>query len=91
MGNSEAHQSARNRVEAKMGFYTHLSVYAVVILVLAILDFVTSPSVIWFHWPMFGWGIAIVIHAASVFLFRSRFAVTEEMIEEEMAKSQTHR
>lgn len=90
MDNSEAYQSARKRVEAKMGFYTHLSVYAAVILFLAILDFATSPGVLWFLWPMLGWGIAVVIHAASVFVFPRQFAVTEKMIEKEMAKSQTH-
>ena len=90
MDNSEAYQSARKRVAAKMGFYTHISVYAAVILLLAILDFITSPGVIWFHWPMLGWGVAVVIHAASVFVFPRQFAVTEKMIEKEMAKSQTH-
>ncbi len=90
MDNSEAYQSARKRVEAKMGFYTHLSVYTAVILFLAILDFVTSPGVIWFHWPMLGWGVAVVIHAASVFVFPRQFGVTEKMIEREMGKSQTH-
>lgn len=87
MKNSEAYQSAKNRVEARMGFYTHLSVYAAVILFLAILNFMTSPATIWFHWPMFGWGIAVVIHAAVVFVFPGRFAVTEKMIEKEMSKS----
>lgn len=90
MDDSEAYQSARNRVEAKMGFFTHLSVYAAVILFLAILDFVTSPGVLWFYWPMLGWGVAVVIHAASVFVFPRQFAVTEKMIEKEIAKSQTH-
>ncbi len=90
MENSEAYRSAKQRVEAKMGFYTHLSVYAAVILFLAILDLVTSPDVLWFHWPMLGWGVAVVIHAASVFVFPRQFTVTEKMIENEMAKSQTH-
>ncbi len=88
MENSEAYQSAKKRVEARMGFYTHLSVYVVVILFLAIVDFVTSPGTIWFLWPLLGWGIAVVIHAAFVFVFPGRFAVTEKMIEKEMRKSQ---
>ena len=90
MENSEAFQSAKKRVEAKMGFYTHLSVYVVVILFLAIINLVTSAGTIWFHWPMFGWGIAVVIHAAFVFVFPGRFTVTEKMIEKEMNKSQAH-
>ena len=90
MENSEAYQSAKKRVEAKMGFYTHLSVYASVILFLAIINFMTSTGTVWVHWPMLGWGIAVVIHAAVVFVFPGRFAVTEQMIEKEMGKSRTH-
>lgn len=90
MENSEAYQSAKKRVEAKMGFYTHLSVYVAVILFLAVINFLTSSGTIWFHWPMFGWGFAVVLHAAFVFVFPGQFAVTEKMIEKEMGKSRSH-
>lgn len=90
MENSEEYQSAKKRVEAKMGFYTHLSVYIAVILFLVIINFLTSPSAVWFHWPMLGWGIAVALHALAVFVFPSRFAVTEKMIEKEMGKSRKH-
>ena len=89
MENSEAYQSAKKRVEAKMGFYTHLSVYVAVILFLAIINFVTSSGTIWFHWPMLGWGVAVALHAFAVFVFPSRFAVTEKMIEKEMGRFRT--
>ncbi len=87
MENSDEYQSAKKRVEAKMGFYTHFSVYAAVILFLAIINFVTSSDTIWFHWPMLGWGFAVAIHAVFVFLFPGRFAVTEQMIEKEIGKA----
>jgi hypothetical protein len=87
MTDSEAYQSAQKRVEAKMGFYTHLTVYGAVILFLAIINLLTSSGTIWFHWPMLGWGVAVLIHALTVFIFPSRFAVTEKMIEKEMGKS----
>ena len=90
MENSEAYQSAKERVEAKMGFYTHLSVYVAVVLFLAGINFMTSAGTIWFHWPLFGWGIAVAIHAGFVFVFPGRFTVTEKMIEKEMGKSQAH-
>ena len=88
MENSEAYQSAKKRVEAKRGFYTHLSVYVAVILFLVVINFLTSSSTIWFHWPMLGWGIAVALHAFAVFVFPGRFAVTDKMIEKEMGKSQ---
>ena len=86
MVNSEAYQAAKKRVEARMGFYTHLSVYAVVILFLAIIDFLTSSGTVWFHWPMLGWGIAVALHALAVLVFPGRFAITERMIEKEMGR-----
>lgn len=90
MDNSQAYQTAKKRVEAKMGFYTHLIVYVAVIVLLATINFLTSSSVIWFQWPMMGWGIAVVIHAFVVFVFPGGFAVTESMIEKEMGKSRPH-
>ncbi len=90
MKNSEAYQSAKKRVEAKMGFYTHLTVYVGVILFLVVINLLTSSGNIWFHWPMLGWGIAVALHALAVFVFPGRFAITEKMIEKEMGKSRTH-
>jgi len=89
MENSGAYQSAKKRVEAKMGFYTHLTVYVAVILLLMVINFLSSSSTIWFHWPMLGWGIAVVLHAFAVFVFPGRFAITEKMIEKEMSKTRT--
>ncbi len=89
MENTEAYQSAKKRVEAKMGFYTHLSVYVAVIALLAAIDLLYSPGTIWFHWPMLGWGSAVVIHAFVVFVLPGRFGVTDRMIEKEMNKSRT--
>ncbi|SEW05961.1 2TM domain-containing protein [Cognatiyoonia koreensis] len=87
MEQSQAYQSAKKRVEAKMSFYTHLSVYVAVILLLAVINLMSSPGTIWFHWPMMGWGIAVIIHAFAVFVFPGRFEVSERMIEKEMNKS----
>ncbi len=71
-----------------MSFYTHLSVYVAVILFLVVINFLTSSSTIWFHWPMLGWGITVALHAFAVFVFPGRFAVPDKMVEKEMRKSQ---
>jgi len=84
MDNNQAYQSAKKRVEAKMGFYIHLSVYVAVILLLMAINFLSSSGTIWFQWPMLGWGFAVVLHALAVFIFPNRFTVTEKMIEKEM-------
>ena len=84
MERNEAYQEAKKRVEAKLGFYTHLSIYVAVILLLVFINLVTSSGIIWFQWPMLGWGISVAIHALAVFIFPNRLAVTEKMIEKEM-------
>lgn len=48
-------------------FYTHLIVYASVIIFLLTLNLVTSPGYIWAAWPAIGWGMLMGIHAVSVF------------------------
>ncbi|MEP4988223.1 MAG: 2TM domain-containing protein [Paracoccaceae bacterium] len=87
MKRSEAYQSAKKRIEAKMGFYTHLSVYVAVILFLAVINFVTSAGTIWFQWPMSSLGIAVFLHSAFDFVFPGRFTVTEKAIEKETGMS----
>jgi len=86
MQHDKAYQSAKKRVEAKMGFYTHLTVYVAVILLLVVINFLASSGVIWFQWPMLGWGIGVVLHALAVFVFPNRRVVTEKMIEKELSK-----
>lgn len=61
------YQRAKARVEALRGFYIHLTVYVIVNLFLFLLNIFTSPDALWFYWPLLGWGIAIVLHAVSVF------------------------
>jgi hypothetical protein len=61
------YQRAKKRVEALRGFYVHLTVYVIVNLFLFLLNIFASPGSLWFYWPLLGWGIAIVLHAVSVF------------------------
>ncbi len=67
MNNQEAYERAKKRVEAKVGFYRHLTVYIAVCVLLIIINFITSSEYLWFIWPLMGWGFAIVVHALSVF------------------------
>jgi hypothetical protein len=88
MGNPEAYERAKKRVEAKVGFYIHLAVYVGVNLLLIIINLTRSPQYLWFKWPLLGWGIGLFFHGLSVFVFSGgRFeAIKERMIEEEMKK-----
>lgn len=60
-------QQAKERVAALRGFYIHLVVYLLVNLLLFLINILTSPASLWFFWPLAGWGIAIALHALSVF------------------------
>jgi hypothetical protein len=84
--NQEAYQKAKERVEAKIGFYIHLTVYVGVNILLCIINLLTSPRYLWFLWPLIGWGIGVFFHALRVFAFTEGSAIKERMIEKEMAK-----
>jgi len=49
------------------GFQIHLGVYIAVNSLLIVIDLMGSPGKIWFFWPLLGWGIGIVSHAAAVY------------------------
>lgn len=61
------YQWARKRVEDLKGFYTHLAVYAAVNTFLFLINWISNSGDWWFLYPLIGWGIAIVIHAAVLF------------------------
>ena len=67
MNTEDQYQIAKRRVEKLRGFYIHLVVYVLVNAFLFLLNITMSPDVLWFYWPLLGWGIAIVGHAISVF------------------------
>jgi hypothetical protein len=69
MEDQERYERAKRRVEEIKGFYSHLAVYVLVNAFLVILNVMTSPGEYWFKWPLFGWGIGLVVHGISVFGF----------------------
>lgn len=67
MDDSYRYERARRRVRQLREFYTHLTVYLLVNAGLFLLNLLTSPSELWFQWPLLGWGIGVAIHALVVF------------------------
>ena len=86
MENQEAYQKAKKRVEVKIGFYIHLSVYVVVNILLIIINLTTSTQHLWFKWPLIGWGIGVFFHALGVFAFTEGSSIKDRMIEKEIKK-----
>lgn len=62
-----SYYKAQKKVEDIKGFYGNLMSYIVVIIGLAILNLLTSPSHLWFLYPAIGWGIGVAVHGMSVF------------------------
>lgn len=71
--NDERYERAKRRVEELKKFYGNLATYVVINIVLIIINLVTSPAKLWFYWVTIFWGIALLLHASKVFVFRGRF------------------
>lgn len=85
MKDREAYEQVKERLEVKYGFYIHLSVYLAVNLLLITINLIKSSEVLWFIFPFMGWGIGVIFHALSVFVFAGKGSlITEKMIEKEL-------
>ena len=84
------YNNAKKRVEEIKGFYGNLASYILVNLGLLALNLWTSPNHLWFYWPLFGWGIGVVIHGLKVFNYMPFFSQDweEQKIKEFMAKEE---
>jgi hypothetical protein len=61
------YRKALERVRVLRGFYIHLGIYALVNSLLFLINIATSPGVLWFYWPLFGWGLGVALHAIIAF------------------------
>ena len=62
----ERYDKAKKRVEELKKFYSNLVTYIVI-------NLVTSSGSLWFYWVTIFWGIAILLHASRVFIFKGKF------------------
>lgn len=63
-------EKARERVQELKGFYAHAAVFLFANIALVILNLATlhkNDGILWFVWPLIGWGIVLAVHAVSVF------------------------
>src|SRR5262245_30787079 len=56
----------------KVGLYIHATVYVAVNVLLITINLSTAPGHIWFQWPLLGWGIGLLAHAAAAFSLSGR-------------------
>lgn len=75
MNEHEKTAKAAQKVEAITGFYIHFAAFALVMLVLFLVNLLATPDVWWVQWPLLGWGIGVVIHYMAVFSSMPQFIV----------------
>ena len=81
------YERARARAKAKNQFFVHAVVYAAVMLLLVLINLLTSPGTIWFIWPLIGWGLAVALHGARVFLLADGNTLIDALTERELRNS----
>ena len=87
MTQADAYTKARQRAEAKYGFFVHAAVYAAVMALLVVINLVTSPGTVWFIWPLLGWGFAVALHGMRVYLLADRNEIVDVLTESELRQS----
>jgi hypothetical protein len=48
--------------EGRISFYVHAAVYALVNILLLVLNLAFVPGFLWFFFPLIGWGIGLTMH-----------------------------
>ncbi len=76
---------ARNIARRKIAFIRHAITYLVVLIGLALINNLTWGGYQWWLWVAFGWGIGVVSHFLSAFLYQSG-SLVERLAKREMEK-----
>jgi len=71
LNDSNKYIRAKKRVDELKGFYGNIIAYCVVIPFLIFVNYQTSWHYKWFWFPVFGWGLGVVIQAFTVFGYGS--------------------
>ncbi len=89
MNNSTSDQElldrAKKRVDIKMGFLVHLTVFVAVNLGLFVLNSVTGGHR-WHMFPLWGWGLGLAIHGLVTLLALRGQGVRERMMAAELER-----
>ena len=70
MSEEDVYEEAKKRVKAKKDFYSNLTAYLVVNIILVLIwAFAAGRGYPWFLWPLGGWGIFVLLNFFQVFVF----------------------
>ncbi|HEX2913624.1 MAG TPA: 2TM domain-containing protein [Chloroflexia bacterium] len=88
----ESYRQAEKRVKAKVAFYWHGANYIIINGLLIVIYLFTCLPVghfyyPWFIWPLLTWGVGLIFHFLSVFVFPGHSQYDrQQMIEAEMRR-----
>lgn len=80
---------AEKRVDDKIKFYRNFTAYIIVNAFLAIINWIFTPHFWWVLFPVFFWGIGVLVDFLRAFVFIAKFdseEYRERKIQEEMEK-----
>jgi hypothetical protein len=66
----QRYYKAQKRVKEIKGFYSHLTVYCLVIPIIIFMNLKFEPSFHWFWFSAVGWGLGLFFHWLRVFGFK---------------------
>lgn len=64
---ADVEAKARKRVRELKDFYTHAAIFALVNAFLLAINLLDFSGTLWALWPLGGWGIALLMHAVTVY------------------------
>ena len=85
LSEQDLQRRARRRVNQKMGFYIHATVYLLVNLGLAAINFAGGGKA-WHLWPLAGWGLGLAIHGFVTFASLNGDGLRERMLDNEVER-----
>lgn len=71
------------RARIRMSLYIHGTIFTFVIILLVVINLLTTPGTLWVIWPFFGWGAGLFLHW---FLASKMVRLYEKVKSEEIAK-----
>lgn len=77
----ELERLARKRASARLGWYRHATIYAIVITGLALLTW--SKGEVWVAGPALGWGLGLALHGMRVFFADLGTGLNERLVQGE--------
>jgi len=73
LSDEELYKLAKERVQEKKDFFSHLASYCIVNGALVLIwRFAAGGGYPWFIWPLGGWGIGLALHFLYVFVLPGR-------------------